>query len=324
MAQAPQSSIFSRKIINLFAGMAYGSPDLPRFLVDAKYVCHAIEPCFAVAPKKLVNPELVLCSDIGGHTLIIEAKSGANLKPDQLARYALIGSDALVKQAFVAQAAASSHDVLIIGLEEHEERLVKGSATTPSLRRVLALTVGLALKTEGTPLSESAPVSAVQSGIKRIQNEFGIKVLNEAFNPTLSVDWDLVPVNFLPVDHESENWEFASFIFPEVIAAILEGRTTILVDDLAKTFIKNWDFIAAPYKKQLLERIRDVLKIAAQKRFSLFMNFGLKGASKSQITLLVPENLDESVSIVRSQLQRRFKDLMNDLDSPQIAIIYED
>jgi hypothetical protein len=158
-----------------------------------------------------------------------------------------------------------------------------------------------------------------QFGIRRLENDFATKTLNEAFNPTLVVDWDVVPTNFLPVDHESENWEFAQYIFPEIIASLLNGN--LRVEDVAKSFIRHWNFIAAAYRKALL---RLVLKIAAQKRFAPYMTFGSKGSSKRDIVLKIPEKLNENPGAVRSQLRRRLRELMNDLNSPQIAIVYED
>lgn len=335
MVPVPESSTFSRKIINLFAGMAYGSPDLPRAFRAAGYVCHSIESIFAVTTTRQVNPELILCSDSDRHTLIIDAKSGANLKPDQLTRYSLITSEALVKRAFTSKSAADRHDVLFIGQEEFADRLLLGSATVPSPRRVLCVAAEPVRSVEETDAegadrgqqsipfgdSEGAPLLF---GIRRLENDFATKTLNEAFNPTLVVDWDVVPTNFLPVDHESENWEFAQYIFPEIIASLLNGTETLRVEDVAKSFIRHWNFIAAAYRKALLERIRLVLKIAAQKRFAPYMTFGSKGSSKRDIVLKIPEKLNENPGAVRSQLRRRLRELMNDLNSPQIAIVYED
>jgi hypothetical protein len=336
MVQAPQSSTFSRKIVNLFAGMAFGSPDLPRILRDAGYVCHSIEPSFAVAPQKLVNPEIVLCSESNRHTLIVEAKSGANLKTSQLERYALISADSLVKQAFTTADAARSHDVLLVGMEQHTERLLMGTALVPSIYRVLSVVVGLE-ETRTTKNSEgeaSQPTDEVSyglskaevtpQGIKRVENDFTIDQLNDAFDPLLALNWDLVPNAFLPVDHESVDWEFAELIFPEIIAAVLNGSTLVRVDELAKTFIRNWDFIAAAYKRQLLDRIRYVIVVAAQRRFSPYITFGESGSSKNEVKIKPQEKLNESPSTIRTQLQRRFRELMEDLNSPQIAMIYGD
>jgi hypothetical protein len=337
MAQAQQSSAFSRQIINLFAGMAYGSPDLPRVLVDAGYTCHSIEASFAVSGNKLVNPELILCSDTDNHTLIVEAKSGANLKTDQLKRYALITSESLVKQAFTNANSAKHHDVLVVGQENLAGRLLLGSATVPSPRRIICVVLKPfasfvnpseveatdELVQQSIPFQQMAAKPS-ERGLKRIENVFATQRLNDAFNPLLEIDWDVVPNNFLPVDHESENWEFAQYIFPEIIAAILNGNPTIRVDDVARSFIRHWDFIAAAYKKILLDKIRLILKIAAQKRFAPYITFGARGSSKRDIALKIPETLSENIGAVRFQLNRRLRDLLGDFNSPQIAIIYED
>ncbi len=338
MVQAPQSSTFSRKIVNLFAGMAFGSPNLPRVLRDAGYVCHSIEPSFAAAPQRLVNPEIVLCSESCGHTLIVEAKSGANLKTDQLERYALIDSNALVSRAFTTGVSAQLHDVLIVGREQFADRLLMGSALVQSARRVMSVVTGFddltstqdpggeTVQSEPQvtedPITESTDAAMVTRGIRRLENDFAIDILNQAFNPVLAVDWDLIPNAFLPVDHESLDWEFAELVFPEIIAAILNGNPSVRIEEVAKTFIRNWDFIAAAYKKQLLDKIRYVISVAAQTRFAPYIAFGEKGFPKNEVQLKPQEKLNESPSAVRTQLQRRFRDLMEDFNSPQIAMIY--
>jgi hypothetical protein len=173
-------------------------------------------------------------------------------------------------------------------------------------------------------MSQSTKAATIPKGIRRLENDFTFDQLNDAFDPLLGVDWELVPNAFLPVDHESMDWEFAELIFPEIIAAILNGSALMRVDDLAKTFIRNWDFIAAAYKKQLLDRIRYVIRLASQKRFSPYITFGEKGSSNNEIKSKTPEKLNEAPATIRTQLQRRFRELMEDLNSPQIAMIYQD
>lgn len=317
MDQARKSSLFSRKIVNVFAGMAYGSPNLPRALREAGYRCHSIEQPFPVNATQQVHPEIVLCSDLEGHSLLIEAKSGANLSIEQLQRYRLVDVVALQRRAFTSAASAQKHNVLIVGLMEWGDRLKMGTALVPSTVRVLAVAVG-------DVFGDGMNQTGAPSGILRIENAFDNDKLNALFDPLAEVDWDLVPNSFLPVDHDAEGWEFAEFVFPELISAILEGKEKVQADELASTFIRHWPLIANKYKKRLLDRIREVVRYAAQKRFSAYLRIGAKGTPKNEIQLVVPDDMKTNISKLRADLQRRFKDLMSDLKSPQIAIIYEE
>jgi hypothetical protein len=319
MAQAQQSSIFSRKIVNLFAGMAYGYPDLPTVLRDGGYECFSIERTFAVASNKIINPELILCSDKDEHSLIVEAKSGANLKPDQLERYALISSESLHKQAFTSAQAAKKHDVLIVGQADVKDRLLMGTTQVQSERRILAVVLAETANTQ-----QEIDAGQTLQGIERVEGTFATGRLNHAFSPVLEVNWEIVPNNFLPVDHEAEDWEFAQPMLPEIIAAILDGKVEVLIDDLAKTFIRHWDFIDHDYKKKLLSRMYRVTKIAEQKRFSSYIRYDARGKQRNKIRLTIPDNSNQDASKLRMKLQRCLRDLMADLNSPQIAMIYED
>jgi len=282
--------------------MAFGSPDLPSVLVECGYTCHSIEQTFPVGVNKVVNPEIILCSDEEKHTLIIEAKSGANLNENQLARYALIPSVQLVQVAQVSSEAGTTYNLLIVGQEPHLARLSLGSSKVPDANRVLSVTV--------------------EEGIRKIENSFVPAKLDAEFVPTLPVNWEVVPNNFLPVDRESELWEFAEQTIPEVVAAILRGEPEISVEELAVSFIKHWNFISLAYRADLKERIYNVLKIAAQNRFSEFVSFKQKGKSKHRMTLTIPPALSSSRPKLRARLQRQLRLLMTDLKSPQIPFVY--
>jgi hypothetical protein len=312
--------------------MAFGSPDLPRIFVEAGYTCHAIETRFVVAGQKIVHPELMLCSEVSGHTLIIDAKSGANLGSDQLTRYSVIDHEALVKRAFTTQKASQRHSVLLIGQEQFAPRLLLGSRQVPSPSRVLAVTL------DGTPTESEEPNGSNQQnipfrraeaelglrGLKRIENKFGVRVLDKAFDPTLAIDWDVVPVSFLPIDHESADWEFAQYMLPEIIAAILNSTDKLRLDKLAENIIGHWNIIAADYRRVLSDRMRKILKLASQGRFASFLTFGAKKSSNREISLKVPDRLLGKPGLLRNELRRRSKDFMADLNSPQIKMLYED
>jgi hypothetical protein len=301
MVPAQESSIFSRKLINLFAGMAFGSPGLPRLFADLGYRCHAIEKIFPVTANQFAHPEMILISDAQSHTLLLEGKCGANLKNDQLERYALVSSNALTIGAHVPPPASDSHNLLLIGQESFHPRLLIGSYQSPDARRVLAVVTA--------------------EGIKRIENAFCVEPLNLGFNVTLAIDWDVIPHHFMPVDAESQKWEFASAVIPEVIAAILGGAKQIEIDDLARSFILHWDLIEANYRGRLRDGIRQVLKIAATDKFSAFLSFSKLSQPRGQVWLFkIPSNLAGKPTKLVARLHACNQQLMDELMSAQMPI----
>lgn len=318
MVQAKQSSIFSRKIVNLFCAMAHGDPMMPRVLFDGGYKLHSIEKTFTVRQGKKVNAELIFCSDSDQHSLVIDAKSGANLSRDQLQRYADITQKSLLDSAFTSKHSAKNHNVLIIGQLEFETRLKLGSSQVPSAARVTALVI------EETRQSGLLDFMSDRSGIRKAENDFATVRLNDAFSPLLPVDWDLVPTNYLPVDHEAEDWEFAERLIPELIVHILRGSKTVDINTLGEAVIGTWGNFVSQYKKTMVSRIQKVIKRAAQTRFSQFITYSEKGKSKSFVQLTVSNGSKNNATALRSQLFRQSRKFLNDLQSPQIAILYED
>ena len=219
METEQESSSFSRKVVNLFAAMAAGHPELPRVLADHGYRCIGIERPFYATGNRQVHPELSLASESLTHCLLLEAKSGANLNEDQLQRYALVSSQALLDAQFPPKSTAE-HNIVLVGKQELGDRLAKGSAKAPDPRRVMLL------------------ISA--EGLVHAENSFSNDELNSAFIPAMKINWGLFPNSYLPVDVESPLWEFAAALFPELIAGILRGESSLNLDAVAKSFIRHW------------------------------------------------------------------------------------
>jgi hypothetical protein len=299
-----ESSRLSREIINLFIGMSFGAPDLPRLLIDGGYLCHSIEQTFPVGVNDSVNPEVIFCSIQEAHTLIVECKSGANLKPDQLARYAMIANTPLALAAQVPPDAATSYELLIVGKQEHAERLLLGSGTVEDPRRIIAV------RTDG--------------GINRIEGEFTPAILNARFNMQLSVNWDVVPQHYFPVDVESQDWQFAEYIMPELIAAILRGDTEIPIDYLMKSLILQWDFISPSYKKKLRQRVLLIVRRAASRRFNGYMTVSPHKNQNAVIAIVEEAEQPGTISRRQSRLNNSLQRFMDDLSSPQLELELRD
>jgi hypothetical protein len=81
---------------------------------------------FANQDHEMVVPDMTAPSPPREHTLLLGWKGGANSVEDQLRRYSRVCAEELQKKAFIPIDAAASHDVMIIGQNEHAERLMIG------------------------------------------------------------------------------------------------------------------------------------------------------------------------------------------------------
>ena len=328
MVQEKESSRFSRKLINLFAAMADGSPHFPSVLHKEGYKVHSIEKTFTALPgTRKVNPEIILCSDQLAHTLVIEAKSGANLSSEQLARYASLTEEALRDSAFTSKSSAKSHNVLIIGKDSYKKRLLAGSAVHPSKERVIAVVLDDQSSKVETDFLQFDVVEnstdSVQLGIQLVENQFIPASLNGAFGALLPVNWDVVPVNYLPVDHEAEDWEFAERLIPELISRIQGGDASAKLDELGLAMIGLWKLFEGAYKRVMKGRLERVLKLAAQTRFSAYLSFGERGLPRNEVRFKTPANLIGKPGSLRTSLTRQARLFLEDLNSPQIAIVFD-
>lgn len=295
------SSAFSRKIVNLFAAMAAGHPELPRVLAERGYKAISIERPFYAQPGKQVTPELTLASEKTTHTLLIEAKSGANLEEGQLSRYALVTSQALLDAQF-PPAATSSHNLVIVGKEEFGARLLIGSKRLPDAKRVMLLV---------TP-----------KGLAHNENSFSDEELSLSFSPELILDWDVVPTSYLPVDHESELWEFAAYLFPELVAAILRDSRELSLDEAAKSFIRHWALISPAYQNRLKAKIEEALTRGIQIGFSRFLSYTSTSRTTGKVLITVPDDLKGKHTKLTGILATLLRRVTTDFESPQLTLPY--
>lgn len=277
------SSNFSLVIVNLFIGMCRGAAGVPRVLRDLGYEDKWIERQFPNQDFDLVHPELVLASRAENHTLLLEAKSGANTQTAQLARYDRVETADLRERLFLPHDETGSHDVTIVGLEEHEQRLRIGIEGQYDFPLLVASNRGLALRL----------------------NEFQVVQLNTAFQPYLGIDWDSVTLSWIPFDHDSELWEVAEVVIPEVVARMVKREPRIEAAPICSSR-SSWAIIGRPEKNQMEAKVRQVFREAATNEFRSYLRLrdGGLDVTNNPLELDVP---GQSLAFRRLQrLQREF------------------
>jgi hypothetical protein len=174
-------------MLNTWIGLCDGCAGLPDCFHQMGFAPEWIEGTFSNSQHEMVNPELVISSVKEQCTLLFEWKSGANTEADQLMRYAAVVSDDLVKGLHIGKKATAKHDIVVICRDENSGRI----------------RIGLENKFRFPLLSVDL------QGFTLLSNHFSAGNVDAQFKPTLSIDWDLAPTSYVPLDHASEFWEIA-------------------------------------------------------------------------------------------------------------------
>lgn len=243
-------SNFNLEMMNLIIGMCKGVAGLPRHFFELGYSNRAIEFKFANSDGKTVVPELIIASQTLRHAVLFEWKSGKNTEAEQLRRYSGVTREDLHERVYLLPSESESHDIAIVGIDSYRESIIK------------------TIERDGY----SFPVLlAVPEGVEIIRNKFRANDLDRAFRPRLNLSWENVPRAFFPVDKESDLWEFAELIIPEIVGSMTQGESRILFTRLASKAFPLWDDVDAHYQKELRLKILQVMDRASRGEFRRYL-----------------------------------------------------
>ena len=229
--------------------MCHGAAGLPNSLHALGYIPEGVEIGFNNSEDRPVRPDLIIASAQLHHTVVFEWKSGPNTEADQLQRYSRIAPNDLIGKALVHLNKCATHDVAIIGPNEHRERLQIGVVNG------------------GYPF----PVLVVSPGrLEAILNAFVSNDTDAVFRP-LNVNWETIPTGFFPLDADSELWEYAEQIIPAVLEEMFKGAPRIVQNELAKKIIPLWDRMRPDYKGLVKRKIQQVMDHASRSQFSMYL-----------------------------------------------------
>lgn len=85
------------KLMNKSIALCNRSPGWPSVLYDCGYRLQAIEQKLRISDTASVKPDMIAASGKERHALIIECKSGMNVKPEQEKRYAKLDTETVKK-----------------------------------------------------------------------------------------------------------------------------------------------------------------------------------------------------------------------------------
>lgn len=238
------------QLMNLFIGMCKGDPALPRHFRDLGYQEHAIEFRFQNADNETVVPELIIASRRVHHALLFEWKSGPNTEADQLRRYSRVTQADLTQRAMLVRENCTTHDIAIVGLGEHRDRLVQGIEAGRYPFPILVVT---------------------EAGLEKIRNRFSEPTTDAVFQNRLEVDWSRAPMSYFPLDSNSEDWEYAEQVLPHVLTKMADGVPRIIVADIARLLVPQWEIANRDFRNSVERKIVTVLDYAERHEFGEFL-----------------------------------------------------
>lgn len=244
-------SDFNLMMLNLWIGLCRGEAGLPPDIRHLGYKHKWIELQFSNSDGDSVKPELIIASDRAGHTVLLEWKRGANTEEDQLRRYGAVERIDLIERAYLSPQETLAHDTCVVGLKQHAERLVTGVSRSG----------------QGFPL-----LIIEEDGISLRLNGFARQELSDVFDPKLLLDFSKVPTQLVPFDHNSEFWEIAEHVLPQVVQYMRRGEPRVTLDQVTTDCVPVWRVVMAPgYKKELRIRIQQVIDDAARNEFREYL-----------------------------------------------------
>ncbi|MYC92176.1 MAG: hypothetical protein F4106_08690 [Gemmatimonadetes bacterium] len=235
------SSNFRLSVVNLLQGMCRGTPGVSGALRGMGYRDVWINSGLTWDGQDRSHPVFALASRETRHTLFVEVTGGPEIDPGRLERYTRLTAVELRQGTRLSREQTETYGVAVIGQHDHRETLrecVAESGVRPAL--ILKTADGLVL--DANPFVKAA--------------------LTNIFRPLLPVDWQTVPLSWIPFDHESGSVEIAGVIVPEVVRRLLHGESGIEVDDVCRRQVL-WSLTTDTGRRKLRQRIREVLEDAA-------------------------------------------------------------
>lgn len=214
----------------------------PASLAGAGWAVAALEVPVRVGSGTVVC-DVVLFNAEAGHLLVVEAKSGANLEPEQGRRLTALTPGLLIVAGgiTVPQPVALQCEVLYACLAENADRIVMG-ADEAGLR---------------------VPIMAIgERDVRLLRPQMASARLAAAFSAPVA--WSHPIGRVVPFDHESPAEAFDQPVRAELIAAMAQGRPSITIRALTEQAVRHFALYGRAAQSRLLRNVRDAARRQAE------------------------------------------------------------
>ena len=257
--------------VNAVLDLALADGLNPSPLAAAGWALAALEVPVTVGAETVVC-DLVLFNPEAGHLLVVEAKSGANLEPEQGRKLAALTPERLIAAGgiTVPRPVPLRCEVLYACLAENADRIALG-ADEAGLR---------------------VPILAVsEQGARLLRPQLASPRLSAALNTPIV--WMHPVAQVVPFDHESPAEAFDPAVRAELIAAMAQGRSSITIRALTEQAVRHYPLYGRAAQGRLLRNVRDAARRAAEaepERLRLERRTGV--TEERLVVLRSPETFD--------------------------------
>lgn len=257
--------------VNAILDLALADGLNPAPLANAGWAVAALEVPVRVSGETVVC-DVVLFSPQAGHLLAVEAKSGANLEPEQGRRLAALTPELLVIAGgiTVPQPVPLRCEVLYACLADNADRICLGADEAGLRVPVLAVSGSEARLLR--PQMASPPLSAALSS---------------------PAAWTHPIARIVPFDHESPPEALDQPVRAELIAAMAQQRPSVTIRALTEQAVRHFPIYGRAAQGRLLRAVRDAARRAAEAEPERFRYERSTGATEERVAVLrSPETFD--------------------------------
>lgn len=257
--------------VNAVLDLAIADGLNPAPLANAGWAVAALEVPVKVGGETVVC-DVVLFNPQAGHLLAVEAKSGANLEPEQGRRLTALTPQLLVLAGgiTVPKPVPLHCEVLYACLADNADRICLG-ADEAGLR---------------------VPVLAVSgSDARLLRPQMAGPLLSAALSKPAT--WTHPIARIVPFDHESPPEAFDQPVRAELIAAMAQQRPSVTIRALTEQAVRHFPIYGRAAQGRLLRAVRDAARRAAEAEPERFRYERSTGATEERVAVLrSPETFD--------------------------------
>ena len=257
--------------VNAILDLALADGLNPAPLADAGWAVAALEVPVRVGGETVVC-DVVLFNPQAGHLLVVEAKSGANLEPEQGRKLIALTPELLVIAGgiTVPKPVPLHCEVLYACLADNADRICLG-ADEAGLR---------------------VPVLAVsRSDARLLRPQMAGPLLSAAFSSPAV--WTHPIARIVPFDHESPAEAFDQPVRAELIAAMAQQRPSVTIRTLTEQAVRHFPIYGRAAQNRLQRAVRDAARRAAEAEPERFRYERSTAVSEERVAVLrSPETFD--------------------------------
>lgn len=257
--------------VNAILDLALADGLNPAPLADAGWAVAALEVPVRVGGETVVC-DVVLFNPQAGHLLVVEAKSGANLEPEQGRKLIALTPELLVIAGgiTVPKPVPLHCEVLYACLADNADRICLGADEAGLRVPVLA-------------------VSRSDAGLLRPQ--MAGPLLSAAFSSPAV--WTHPIARIVPFDHESPAEAFDQPVRAELIAAMARQRPSVTIRTLTEQAVWHFPIYGRAAQNRLQRAVRDAARRAAEAEPERFRYERSTAVTEERVAVLrSPETFD--------------------------------